>query len=148
MDRAPLQLKHYFITELHITACQNYNFNKDKKYDIKNFHSEVKYFKKKNYPEMRQVQLKLQYKPLEKENMPYEFSINIVGFFEIVSELPESKLKILVSFNAPAMLYSAAREIIANVSGRGPWGPFLLPTVSFLPLRSIRKRKRKISSKK
>jgi len=148
MNKAPLQLEHYFITDLHITACQDYNLKKDKKYDIKNFHTNIKYFEKKNYPEMRQVQLKLQYKPLKNENMPYEFGINIVGFFKIAPKLPDSELNNLIRFNAPSMLYSAVREIIANVSGRGPWGSFLIPTVSFLPQKIIRTKKRTISSKK
>jgi len=148
MNSVPLQLKHYFVTDLNIKVCNGYDFEKDQKYDIKDFHSDTEYFKKKEYPQIRQVRIKLKYKPKKNDNMPYEFSINVIGFFEIDSKLPASKIEPLIRFNAPAMLYSAAREIIANVSGRGPWGPFLIPTVSFLPQKNIRKKKRKISSKK
>jgi preprotein translocase subunit SecB len=143
MDSAPLQLKYYFVTDLLIKARHDYNLEKDRKYDIKDFHSDIKYSKKKEYPRIRQVSLKLLYKPQKNDNMPYEFNINVIGFFEISSKLPESEVENMVGFNAPAMLYSAAREIIANISGRGPWGPFLLPTVSFMPQKSKKSKKHK-----
>ena len=147
MNKAPLQLKHYFITDIFVKAYHNYKLKQSQIYNIKNLQSDIKYRRHKTDKGKWQVQLKLRYTSQEEENMPYEFSVNIVGFFEIVSTLAESKIKVLVRYNAPAMLYSAACEIIATVSGRGPWGPFFIPTVSFIPKKISRSKKTKSSKK-
>jgi hypothetical protein len=37
----------------------------------------------------------------------------------------------LVAITCPSMLYSAIRELVALLTGRGPHRPVMLPTVSF-----------------
>jgi preprotein translocase subunit SecB len=63
---------------------------------------------------------------------PYDFQIVLVGFFKLnlnepteITEDIEKSLKI----NATSILYSAAREFIAGVTGRGPFPAAILPSV-------------------
>jgi preprotein translocase subunit SecB len=130
MNIAPLQVKHYFIESFQITAIKAF----DRKKAVKNIEdilkSDTKYLVNKTNPKSWQVQLNILLKPDISDNIPYEFNLSLVGFFEI----DDPKQKDIVYINAPAMLYSAAREIIASITGRGPWGSVILPSINFLPI--------------
>jgi preprotein translocase subunit SecB len=68
---------------------------------------------------------------------PYAFKIVLVGFFQVSKEYAEKgerNAELLAMVNAPAVLYSAAREQISTITSRGPVPPALLPTVAFLPV--------------
>jgi preprotein translocase subunit SecB len=62
---------------------------------------------------------------------PYSFSLTLVGYFTIEPELSPESDETLARSNAPALLFSASREILANVSSRSGYPPFLLPSVTF-----------------
>jgi len=64
-------------------------------------------------------------------NYPYEFSLEIVGFFKVFFDEPLGKDEILLRVNATTLLYTTAREVIASATSRGPFPSVLLPTVSF-----------------
>ena len=95
----------------------------------------------KKYPDVWQVPLNLKYAPRAEENVPYSFTINIVGFFKVDPKWSKDKIEPLVHINAPAVLYSASRELISIMTGRGPWGPILLPSVNFIPTSAKSKQK-------
>ena len=147
MNSAPLLLDHYFVTEIKLVAHSNYDTKKHHKYHIDNLRSDVKFLTNEKYPNVWQVPLTLKYIPQAGENVPYTFTINIIGFFEVDEKWPKAKIGSLVRINAPAILYSAAREIVASLSGRGPWGSVLLPSVNFIPKAAL-KRKRPMRRKR
>ncbi len=60
----------------------------------------------------------------------------LVAFFEVIPEWPPEQVDRLFSANAPALLYSAAREALATVTGRGPYPEIFLPSVTFVQLPS------------
>ena len=70
----------------------------------------------------------------EKLKSPYTGEVEIIGFFSVSvdKDYPSDKLHKLVHFNAPALLYGAVREMIFNVTARGPNSHIVLPTVSFI----------------
>lgn len=133
MNVAPLQLKTYFVTEIELKTIPSYNPKRKQSYKFKNFQHDVKFLVNDQVPGIWQVPLTLKYLADKNDNTPYEFNLMIVGFFEVVKDYPKEKAESLVHINAPALLYSAAREIIATITGRCPWGTILLPTVNFLP---------------
>jgi preprotein translocase subunit SecB len=145
MNVAPLQLNYYFITDLRITARYKFDTKKEQKYSVKNLNSDVKYLRHKKEPKKWQVTLNLKYTAQPDENIPYEFAITIIGLFEVHKKRPDAEVIPLVHINAPAILYSSAREVIATMTGRGPWDSILLPSVNFLPET---KRMHKRSTKK
>ena len=64
--------------------------------------------------------------------IPYDFRVVIVGYFRLHPELPpedtERAMEALKT-TAASVLYSSARELIASVTGRGPFPAIILPTV-------------------
>jgi len=63
---------------------------------------------------------------------PYTFDIEVVGFFHLSDEYPEEKRAAMLKVNAPAVLFGAMREMVANITARGPYPRFDLPTVTFI----------------
>lgn len=64
---------------------------------------------------------------------PYTFDISFVGFFRVNARFPEDKRELLISVNGPSILFAAARELVSIVTGRSPYPPILLPSISFVP---------------
>jgi preprotein translocase subunit SecB len=63
---------------------------------------------------------------------PYSFRIEYTGFFTVADEFPEEFVEQMVKTNAPAVLYSSAREALMFLTGRGRLRAVLLPSVTFL----------------
>jgi preprotein translocase subunit SecB len=66
------------------------------------------------------------------KRFPCTFRISLVGLFEVIPEWPAKSVDVLIQSNAPALLYSAARESLALVTGRSPFGGIILPSVTFV----------------
>lgn len=149
MNEAPLLLKSYYITNVKIDTIQNHNSKKGYTLSSQDVNSTVKYLTSKKFPGVWQVQLHIEHKFKEKSNIPYTFSLSMAGFFEVIKTYPKDKAVSLLKLNAPAMLYSAAREFIAITTGRGLWGEMILPSTNFLPRPLVAaKRKAKLTKKK
>lgn len=76
-------------------------------------------------------------------NLPYSFGLVLVGFFVVSESYPTEGVKLLAKTNSPAVLYSAAREILATVTRRGPYVPTLLPSITFLEVPKEEKKQKK-----
>lgn len=63
--------------------------------------------------------------------IPYEIAAHATGTFEVHPGVPAEEMAKLIAINGTSILYSGLRDFIATITARGPWGPFLLPTVSF-----------------
>lgn len=143
MKLAPIRLERYFITHLNVVALKQFSREQPHTYDFKDLQSEVNVTENKKQPNVFQVSLMLKHTPQPKENLPYAYSMQIIGFFEVHPKWPRAKAEELVKINGPAVLYGAAREILAQTTSRGPWGSILLPTVNF-----VSERKRKLKTRK
>ncbi|MHB8859330.1 MAG: hypothetical protein ACYC6Z_07600 [Thermoleophilia bacterium] len=64
-------------------------------------------------------------------NYPYDFSLEIVGFFKVFFPEPLGKDEVTLRVNATSLIYTTAREVLASATSRGPYPGVLLPTVSF-----------------
>ncbi len=69
----------------------------------------------------------------KERRFPYSVNVGITGFFRVLKGYPEEKAELLVRVNGASILYAAARESIAMITGRGPYQPLLIPSLSFLP---------------
>lgn len=151
MNKAPLLLERYFLTDLRLVTRHEFDPKRKAIYKFSRLLSDVKYLVNEKHPGVWMVPLHLKYESKSSDNVPYSFSINIVGFFRVHEEYPKDKAEDLIHINAPAMLFGAAREVIGSISGRGPWGPILLPSVNFIPKKkkgSLRTVKRKTKKKR
>lgn len=70
-----------------------------------------------------------------KDKVPYSFRVSLVGYFHIDKDAvkdDEKKANMLLYAGAPALLYAAARELLATATARGPYPAVVLPSVSFM----------------
>jgi preprotein translocase subunit SecB len=74
----------------------------------------------------------------ETEETPYTFDLQLVGYFSLNDLKPFIGMDVWVYRNAVMLLYSAAREVIASVTGRGPFPALILPTLAFDVTESAR----------
>ncbi|HPT47859.1 MAG TPA: hypothetical protein PLM07_18425 [Candidatus Rifleibacterium sp.] len=156
MTLSPLQLHRYFAEEVFCKA--NPDFDKDKEVGIKDFQVFFETGEDKN-PLLRRIRLTVEQNLSKDGNEPFAFKIVMVGFFEVMKEFFESqgseKTEQLVNVNGPALLYSAARELLALVSGRGPYTDenlnVLLPSITFLnfkPMKPVKEGKQAKAKRK
>lgn len=129
MIPSPLHLESYFFTKIHLDACPNDCQKTGKGL----FTTKVQCMKHKDFERKWMVQLEL-HQIQDKDNgcPEYTFRVELVGFYEVSKEYPAEKSEMMVRANGPALLYSAARELIAMLTGRGPFKPVNLPTVTFI----------------
>lgn len=78
---------------------------------------------------------------------PYDFQITLVGYFTVSEQVPAERREGFVKVNGASILYSAARELLATVTGRGPLPSVVLPTVVFvIPPEQKQLPKRKVKA--
>ena len=62
---------------------------------------------------------------------PYKFELETVGNFKVSPDFPEEEIESLVRIAGSSTLYSAAREFLLIITGRGPFGVVSLPSITF-----------------
>lgn len=133
MKISPLQLTEYFVTEFHFTL--NSTFKPDQPLELKLDElivcNECKCAE--GDPRRWLVTMELKYQPASDTNTPYIFSLDLIGMFEVSPKFEEARIERTVCTNGPSVLFGIAREIIREQTARGPEGPFVLPSASFLP---------------
>lgn len=129
MIPSPLLLESYFFAKVHVDACPNSCEKAGKGL----FTAKVSCMKHKDAERKWMVQLELKQVQDKEAGCPeYSFHVEVVGFYEVSKNYPEVKAEALVRANGPALLYSAARELIATLTCRGPFASVNLPTVTFI----------------
>ena len=61
----------------------------------------------------------------------YRGEVEIIGQFSIAESVPEPERDRTVAVVGSSLLYGMVREMIANLTARGPWPMVVLPTVTF-----------------
>lgn len=62
----------------------------------------------------------------------YEMEIEVIGEVEIHHSFPPDKRAQIARVNGTGLLYSAAREMVLNLSARSMHGPLSLPVLNFV----------------
>ncbi len=132
MSTPPLRLEHYFCTEVHLKANPNFKHEdfKDGKMDF-SVKSNVQGGAHKDNPHKFQITLEIKIEPQDERPLPYDASVTFVGFFDVNPAMPHDEASNLVGVTGSSILYSATREYLLTLMGRGPWGGMILPTISF-----------------
>jgi len=65
----------------------------------------------------------------------YVGEIEVIGIFVISESVTGEKREQLVAVHGSTLLYGMVREMVFNVTARGPWPMFTLPVVSFADMR-------------
>jgi preprotein translocase subunit SecB len=134
--KAPLQLDRYFFTKLQIEANAAYiqsaageSPGTENNQDIK-LRLDLGLGEHKEDPTKFQVVVGIDELRSEKGELPYRIALEVIGQFSVDKNFKPENLRKLVQVNGASMLYSAARELVLTVTGRGPWPAYQLPAIS------------------
>lgn len=85
----------------------------------------------------------------EETKLLYEYELVVFGSFEWIAEKPEDEDYLLKSLavTGASILYSSAREMLYQISSRGPWKPCMLPAVAFRPEIQIEAAELKVTAR-
>ena len=123
---APLSLDLSYPTLIHVVsdiegACEGYDVESD-----------IEIGQSKNQERRWRVQLAVKFSAKGAAVAAHKGEVTYVGIFTVAPSYPAEKMPRLVAVNAPSILYSAIRELVALLTGRGPLGTVQLPAVSFI----------------
>ena len=62
----------------------------------------------------------------------YSGVIEVVGFFRVADAYKDDPER-LVQCSGASLLYGSVRELVCNLTARGPWPMVTIPTVNFTP---------------
>jgi len=130
MKLAPLQLESYFLTEATLRANQDFDPKKPTQFGETDLAVTPECHRLPEDPDRWQVTLNLKFQPAPESNPAYYFSLQVVGVVWAAPVLAEHTDR-FVRTNGPSMLFGAAREMVRDLTARGPFAPLLLPSVSF-----------------
>jgi preprotein translocase subunit SecB len=137
MKRSPLQVENYFLRELSFKVNEDYDDEKPLGDLFKGFQYFTDFFCYDKASHKWQCALGLRYTPGEGDNNPYSFLISLVGYFTVDADVSDREVEEkLIHANAPAVLYTIAREVLSSTSARARWKRINLPTVYFPPVTS------------
>lgn len=131
MKISPLQLEHYFVSDLHFSANRAYDHEKALELTNEQFAVEAASTQDKQERTKWQIVLQVKHQPAATANAPYSFALEVVGLFQVAAAFPEDKVERLVKTNGATMLYGIAREVVRDFTSRGPHAGMMLPSVSF-----------------
>lgn len=134
MQPSPLQLEYFFLKELRFSLLKELQVLPDRvpSYDKLGIDVQVQATPVQDNPLKWRCELNIKSKTDPNLILPYDFSITYVGFFSVDEHYPAEKSELLARANAPAVLYSAARETLIILTSRGPVPGLILPSVTFI----------------
>lgn len=129
MHSTPLQLEAYFFPRFFYEANEQYAGPGASPLPLQiGFH--LKLFRHETDSHRYQLNLTVEGSKEPTAPQPYDFEIQVVGLFSVDPECRHDDIPGIVKVNGGSMLYTAAREFLLMVTGRGPWGGISLPTMN------------------
>ena len=127
MNPSQLQLERHFFTKVRLDA------HTDGKPETPNvLKAQLMVGQANENPKRFQLTLSLELLPPPEQIPAYSGEIHAVGFFRVNDSCPQEMITKLVEVNGAAILYGAIREMILNLTSRGPWPGICLNSVTFL----------------
>jgi preprotein translocase subunit SecB len=136
MQASSLQLESSAITRLKVEANKSFPKERAKErfdqFAEADLESTVEIAGDANDPHRYFVKLEMRLLGTEASPTPYAIDLEMIGIFTC-GITDEEKRRQLVDINGPAVLYGSIRELVMQVTSRGPYPAVVLPTVSFVP---------------
>ena len=131
---ALLRCHGYFVTGLMLTANPEYDPKKPTALNFEDLKIEpaAEVLPEEQGKNLWRVTLQIQQNVEADKNVPYNFSVGLVGTFEVHPKFPADKVKQMASVNGSSILYSAARQILREAMHNGPFPALDLPAVRFI----------------
>jgi len=128
MYPSPLILDRHFFSKVEVNSHVDGN---PKAINLLNFQLELG--KSPDNERLAQLILKLKIDPPTDQKSTYTGEIHAVGLFRVADNWPKEKIDELIECHGASVLFAAVRELLLNITSRGPWPPVLLSTFSFMP---------------
>jgi len=130
------RLERYFVTSTKCTATPGYRKGqkRDGRVEVK-----ANIMNHQEDPSRWRIDLEIGLsEQMDKSSVPYDLSLHLVGFFLCpgTKEAPEEEVKKVVPLiyvQGASLLYALATEYLRNITAAGPYGPYLLPSYTFVP---------------
>ena len=135
MKASPLNLRDYYMTELSVSANKTFDLQKPMNLKFEDLLVDrhlIRQDDKKN-DALWQLTFRVRHAAAPEQNVPYQFTLELVGIFEVMPSVPAEMVETLLKVTGGSMLYGAARQVIRGATAQGPYFPLLLPAVSFYP---------------
>lgn len=123
MKKSPLELIHYFVTDLAISANKEHDPEKEVKLDLTDLKCVNRVRKIEDDDANWGVFLSVEQDTPPAKNSPYNFRIDVSGVFELDDSFPEDRAERFVTANGTAILYAVAREALRSGMATGPYLP-------------------------
>lgn len=134
MAQSPLQLKRYVFLRSLVEANQDYaKFAMEASDKLQEpdcvLSLDISVGKDEKQPYQYQIGLRIRDLTSKVGPLPYKVDIDMVGVFTVDEAFRPPDLDRIVQVNGASILFGAAREQVLMLTGRGPFGPFMLPTI-------------------
>ena len=130
MTTPPLQLEELIYEIVHVVARKGHRASGEHRQRLENH---LEFGQNRDVPGLWRVGLGVKILPEKDEpEPPYDIDMQCVGFFRVHPDYPQDRAGKLVAVTGASILYSGVRDFVMTISARGPWGPFMLPTTSFI----------------
>ena len=152
MQASPLQLEAYFLKDSKFSLSDDLRNLPETMAEMRGL--DIKIQDETDFNEAQQMwrsEVRVTATNKGKEKVPYTFDVTMIGFFRVHESYPKEHVELMAKTNAPALLYSAIREIVGNMTSRSPFPMIFLPSITFLrPGKEISKesKTRKPASKR
>jgi preprotein translocase subunit SecB len=134
MRPAPINLVEYFATDLSLVTNRAFIPDKPVQFAEGEFHVDValaRGAKTDQNLDCWQVTLEVRHQANPDTNFPYSYRTVLVGRFSVSPHVVNGDEERMVRIHGASVLYGMTREIVRALTGRGPYRPVILPTVSF-----------------
>lgn len=136
---SPMQLNNYFVEEISIKENPAFDSSPDVERHIGTINCALNFAKGIDVADHFKVQMIVSVEPstIPPALDPYQISLTVVGFFSFppgTSQMSDFDKDKLVSLNGSSILFGLARGLVAQATGIGQYGKYLLPPVNFLEL--------------
>ena len=127
MKASKFQFLNPYLEEVSFVTNSDYNVDGDKEIEMKNsFNIQVQRFQNEN---RANVQLTLDLNT-ENDSAPFKLKMKVASDFKW-EELDEKTVDSMLNLNAPALLLSYMRPIVANITNSSNFPVYNLPFVNF-----------------
>jgi preprotein translocase subunit SecB len=133
MKEAAVGLLDYFATDLALTTNRTFKREAQVEFKESEYVVEVSVAPSEGAEQKDrrwQVTLEVRHQPGPETNFPYSYRVVLVGQFTVATWAATEEER-TVRIHGASVLYGMAREIVRVLTGRGPYRPVLIPTVSF-----------------
>lgn len=131
MKPSALQLKHYILTELSLSANRSFDPGKKVQLALRDIVAAPECRMARKEGRECQIVLRIKHSQSAESNSPYFFMIEMIGFFAVSQSVPDDRVAEFAEVNGSSVLYSTAREVLRAAMALGPYLPILLPAVCF-----------------